>query len=145
MQSKTRSSDSQLRQYRSNQDQLNQELMTSRRISEQQLTSLNTKTQDALNKITIELDRTQRRLNEYERFTHGLLHEMVRRSVQLSDTLKRAREHQKQRESFSMTLPGYDTAMHTASKILNLTQDDLDDIMSTTDDSIHVGFLFYYN
>jgi hypothetical protein len=59
----------------------------------------------------------------------------------MNDNLKRAREHQKQRESFSMTLPGYDTAMHTASKILNLTQDDLDDIMSTTDDSIQVGFL----
>jgi hypothetical protein len=44
--------------------------MTSRRLSEQQLLTLNTKTQDALNKITIELDRTQRRLNEYERFTH---------------------------------------------------------------------------
>lgn len=68
---------------------------------------------------------------------------MIRRSVQMTDHLKRAREHQKHRESLSMTLPGYDTAMHTASKILNLTQDDLDDIMSTTDDSIQVGFPFF--
>ena len=66
---------------------------------------------------------------------------MIRRSIQITDTLKRAREHQRQRESFSMTLPGYDTAMNTASKILNLTQDDLDDIMSTTDESFQV--LFY--
>jgi hypothetical protein len=60
----------------------------------------------------------------------------------MNDNLKRAREHQKQRESLSMTLPGYDTAMNTASKILNLTQDDLDDIMSTTDDSFQVEFFF---
>lgn len=57
------------------------------------------------------------------------------------ETLKRVRDHQRQRESFSMTLPGYDTAMSTASKILNLTQDDLDDIMSTTDDSFQVRFI----
>jgi hypothetical protein len=63
---------------------------------------------------------------------------MIRRSIQMNDHLKRAREHHKQRESLSMTLPGYDTAMNTASKILNLTQDDLDDIMSTTDDSFQV-------
>lgn len=69
IQTKHRLSDTQLRQYRLNHDQLNQELQTSRRLSEQQLLSLNTKTQDALNKITVELDRTQRRLNEYERFT----------------------------------------------------------------------------
>ena len=66
---------------------------------------------------------------------------MIRRNTQMNDNLKRAREHQKQRESLSMTLPGYDTAMNTASKILNLTQDDLDDIMSTTDDSFQVRFL----
>jgi hypothetical protein len=66
---------------------------------------------------------------------------MIRRGIQMNDQLKRVREHQRQRESFSMTLPGYDTAMNTASKILNLTQDDLDDIMSTTDDSIQVGLL----
>jgi len=65
---------------------------------------------------------------------------MIRRNIQMNDNLKRAREHQKQRESLSMTLPGYDTAMNTASKILNLTQDDLDDIMSTTDESFQVYF-----
>ena len=64
---------------------------------------------------------------------------MIRRSLQMNDNLQRAREHQRQRESFSMTVPGYDNAMNTASKILNLTQDDLDDIMSTTDDSFQVG------
>lgn len=69
IQTKHRLSDTQLRQYRVNQDQLSQELQTSRRLSEQQLLTLNTKTQDALNRITVELDRTQRRLNEYERFT----------------------------------------------------------------------------
>ncbi|CAF2263431.1 unnamed protein product [Rotaria magnacalcarata] len=135
IQTKHRSTEQQLRQCRLNQEQLNQELLASHRLSEQQLLSLNTKNQDSLSKITFELNRTQRRLNEYERFTNGLLHEMVRRSIQMHDTLKRAREHQRQRESFSMTLPGYDTAMNTASKILNLTQDDLDDIMSTTDES----------
>ncbi len=67
---------------------------------------------------------------------------MIRRSVQMNDNLKRVRDHQKQRESFSMSLPGYDTAMNTASKILNLTQDDLDDIMSTTDESFQVDFIF---
>jgi hypothetical protein len=61
----------------------------------------------------------------------------------MNDNLKRAREHQKQRESLSMSLPGYDTAMNTASKILNLTQEDLDEIMSMTDDSFQVGLLFY--
>jgi len=60
----------------------------------------------------------------------------------MNDNLKRVRDHQKQRESFSMSLPGYDTAMNTASKILNLTQDDLDDIMSTTDESFQVDFVF---
>ncbi|CAF4848757.1 unnamed protein product [Rotaria sp. Silwood1] len=135
IQIKHRSSEQQLRQYRLNQEQLNQELLTARRSSEQQLLALNTKSQDALSKITLEFNRTQRRLNEYERFTNGFLHEMIRRSIQMNDNLKRAREHQRQRESFSMTLPGYDTAMNTASKILNLTQDDLDDIMSTTDES----------
>ena len=69
IQTKHRLGDTQLRQYRTNQDQLSQELQTSRRLSEQQLLTLNTKTQDALNRITVELDRTQRRLNEYERFT----------------------------------------------------------------------------
>lgn len=62
---------------------------------------------------------------------------MIRRNVQMSDQVKRARDHQRQRESLSMTLPGYDSAMNTASRILNLSQDDLDDIMSTTDDSFH--------
>jgi len=70
MQTKHRLGDQQLRQYRVNHEQLNQELSTSRRLSEQQLLTLNTKTQDALNKITLELDRCQRRLNEYERFTN---------------------------------------------------------------------------
>jgi len=60
---------------------------------------------------------------------------MIRRNVQVNDQVKRAREHQRQRESLSMTLPGYDSAMNTASRILNLSQDDLDDIMSTTDES----------
>jgi hypothetical protein len=64
---------------------------------------------------------------------------MIRRSVEINDNLKRTREHQKQRESFSMILPGYDTAMNTASKILNLTQDDLDEIMSISDQSFQVG------
>ena len=63
---------------------------------------------------------------------------MLRRSTQMNENLRRAREHQRQRESLSTTLPGYDTAMNTASKILNLTQDDLDDIMSTTDESFNV-------
>ncbi|CAF3604890.1 unnamed protein product [Rotaria sordida] len=135
IQTKHRLSEQQIRQCRLNQEQLNQELLTARRLTEQQLLSLNTKSQDTLNKMILELNRTQRRLNEYERFTNGFLHEMIRRNIQMNDTLKRAREHQKQRESFSMTLPGYDSAMNTASKILNLTQDDLDDIMSTTDES----------
>lgn len=56
----------------------------------------------------------------------------------MNSDLQRAREHQKYRESLSMALPGYDTAMNTASKILNLTQDDLDEIMSTADDSFQV-------
>ena len=47
---------------------------------------------------------------------------MIQRSIHVNENLKRAREHQKQRESLSMTLPGYDAAMNTASKILNLTQ-----------------------
>lgn len=66
---------------------------------------------------------------------------MIRRSVQLNETLQRAREHQRHRESLSSTLPGYDTALSTAGKILNLTQDDLDDIMSTTDESFQVKSL----
>ena len=74
----------------------------------------------------------------FEFVFQGFLHEMVRRSTQLSEHLRRAREHQKQRESLSTTMPGYDSAMNTASKILNLTQDDLDDIMSTTDESFNV-------
>jgi len=57
----------------------------------------------------------------------------------MNENLKRARENQKQRESLSITLPGYDTAMNTASKILNLTQDDLDELMSVTDESFQVG------
>ncbi len=64
---------------------------------------------------------------------------MIRRSIQLNEKVKRAHEHQKQRESLSTTLPGYDTAMHTASRILNLTQDDLDEIMSMTDESFQVN------
>ena len=60
---------------------------------------------------------------------------MIGRSHRLTDNLKRAREYQKQRESLSITLPGFDTAMTTASRILNLTQDDLDEIMSVTDES----------
>jgi hypothetical protein len=59
----------------------------------------------------------------------------------MNDNLKRTRDHQKQRESLSMSLPGYDTAIHTASKILNLSQDDLDDIMSTADENSQVEFL----
>lgn len=65
---------------------------------------------------------------------------MIRRSVQMTEQLHRVREHQRHRESMSMTLPGYDSAITTASKILNLTQDDLDEIMSTTDDSFQVCF-----
>jgi hypothetical protein len=64
---------------------------------------------------------------------------MIRRDNQAIEHLKRAREQQKQRESLSMTLPGYDTAMNTASRILNLTQDDLDDIMSVSDESFQVN------
>lgn len=56
----------------------------------------------------------------------------------MHESLKRAHGSQKHRESLSMSLPGYDTAMNTASKILNLTQDDLDEIMSMTDESFHV-------
>ena len=130
-------------------------MLASRRLAEQQLFSLNAKSQEALTKLTSELDRTSRCVNEYERFIHvrtaagsssidihivvqGFLHEMIRRSIQMNSDLQRAREHQKYRESLSMTLPGYDTAMNTASKILNLTQDDLDEIMSTADDSFQV-------
>jgi hypothetical protein len=64
---------------------------------------------------------------------------MIRRDIQMNENLKRTREHQKQRDSLSMTLPGYDTAMNTASKILNLTQDDLDEIMSITDESFQIN------
>lgn len=63
---------------------------------------------------------------------------MIQRNVKINDKLKRTRESQKQRESLSMSLPGYDTAMNTASKILNLTQDDLDEIMSLADESFQV-------
>jgi hypothetical protein len=63
----------------------------------------------------------------------------------MKENLKRAHEHQKQRESLSMTLPGYDTAMNTASRILNLTQDDLDEIMSMTDESFQVWLPFLLN
>ena len=65
---------------------------------------------------------------------------MIGRSIRVTDQLKRAREYQKQRESLSTTLPGYDHAMNTASRILNLTQDDLDEIMSVTDDSFQGNF-----
>jgi len=64
---------------------------------------------------------------------------MIRRSIQMNENLKRTREHQKQRESLSMALPGYDTAMNTASRILNLTHDDLDEIMSVTDESFQAN------
>ncbi|CAF0899230.1 unnamed protein product [Rotaria sp. Silwood1] len=139
MQTKFRLNDQQLRQIRLNNEQLNQELLTSRQLSEQQLLTLNTKNQDSLKKITSELERTLQRLNEYERFINDLLYEIIRRSVQMNEKLKRAREHQKQRESLSMTLPGYDLAMNTASKILNLTQDDLDEIMSIADESFQAN------
>ncbi|CAF1204714.1 unnamed protein product [Adineta steineri] len=135
IQTKHRLNEQQLRQHRLNHEHINQELLTTRRLSEQQLLTLNTKNQETLNELAFELDRTRRSLHEHEKFTNGLLYEMIRRSIQMKDNVKRAREHQRQRESLSMTLPGYDTAMSTASKILNLTQDDLDDIMSITDDS----------
>jgi hypothetical protein len=64
---------------------------------------------------------------------------MIQRGNQATDHLKRAREQQKHRESLTMILPGYDTAMNTASRILNLTQDDLDEIMSVTDESFQVN------
>lgn len=60
----------------------------------------------------------------------------------MNENLKKAREFQKPRESLSMTLPGFDSAMNTASKILNLTQDDLDEIMSVTDESFQVRFVY---
>lgn len=63
---------------------------------------------------------------------------MIRRNSDLRETLRRTAEHQKQRDSLSMTLPGYDAAMNTASKILNLTQDDLDEIMSMTDETFQI-------
>ena len=63
---------------------------------------------------------------------------MIQRNMKMNEKLKRTRENQKQRESLSMTLPGYDSAMNTASKILNLTQDDIDEIMSMTDESFQV-------
>ncbi|CAF2044454.1 unnamed protein product [Rotaria magnacalcarata] len=138
-QSKSRSSEQQIRQIRLSNEKLNQELTTSRQLYEQQLLILNTKSQDSLKKITTELDRTFQRLNDYERFIHDLFQEMIRRSTQINDKLKRAREHQKQRESLSMALPGFDSAMHTASKILNLTQDDLDEIMSIADESFQTN------
>ncbi|CAF5217903.1 unnamed protein product, partial [Rotaria magnacalcarata] len=101
-QSKSRSSEQQIRQIRLSNEKLNQELTTSRQLYEQQLLILNTKSQDSLKKITTELDRTFQRLNDYERFIHDLFQEMIRRSTQINDKLKRAREHQKQRESLSM-------------------------------------------
>ncbi|CAF1450168.1 unnamed protein product [Adineta ricciae] len=135
LQTKYRLIDQQLRQTRLHNEQLNEDLSTSRRMSEQQLLTLNTKSQDSLKKITSELDQTLQRSNEYEKFIRDLLNELIQRNVQMNENLKKAREFQKQRESLSMTLPGFDSAMNTASKILNLTQDDLDEIMSVTDES----------
>ncbi|CAF0935825.1 unnamed protein product [Adineta ricciae] len=135
LQTKYRLIDQQLRQVRLHNEQLNEELSTSRRISEQQLLTLNTKSQDSLKKITSELDQTLQRSNEYEKFIRDLLNDLIQRNVQMNENLKKARDFQKQRESLSMTLPGFDSAMNTASKILNLTQDDLDEIMSATDES----------
>jgi hypothetical protein len=63
-----RSNDQELRQIRLNNEQLNQDLVTSHSLSEQQLLILNSKSQDSLKKITSELDRALQRLNEYERF-----------------------------------------------------------------------------
>ena len=71
-------------------------------------------------------------------FLQEFLAELIRRTSELRETARRAHEHQKQRDSLSMTLPGYDAAMNTASKILNLTQDDLDEIMSMTDESFQI-------
>lgn len=51
-------------------DQVNQELLAARRLSEQQLMTFNSKNQDTLSKFTLESDRIRRRLNEYERFIH---------------------------------------------------------------------------
>ncbi len=68
VQTKLRSNDQQLRQLRLNNEKLNEELLTSRRLSDQQLLTLNNKSQDSLKNITLELDRTLRRLNDYERF-----------------------------------------------------------------------------
>ena len=68
IQSNFRYNDQQLRQVRLNNEQLNQELLTTRRQAEQQLLTLNNKSQDSLKKITLELDRKLQRLNEYERF-----------------------------------------------------------------------------
>ncbi|UJR28714.1 hypothetical protein I4U23_009943 [Adineta vaga] len=135
LQTKYRLNEQQLRQTRLYNEQINEELITSRRLSEQQLFTLNTKSQESLKKITLELDRTLQRLNQYETFIHNLLNELIQRNVQMNENLKKTREFQKQRESLSMTLPGFDSAMNTASKILNLTQDDLDEIMSITDES----------
>ncbi|CAF0902786.1 unnamed protein product [Adineta steineri] len=139
IQSKFRLNDQQLRQIRLQNEQLNQELATCRRLSEQQLLTLNTKSQESLKKLTSELDRTIQRSNEYEKFIKELLNELIQRNIQMNDSLKKAREYQKQRESLSLTLPGYDTAMNTASKILNLTQDDLDELMSVTDESFQAN------
>lgn len=49
---------------------MNQELASARRLSEQQILLNNTKTQETLTKLTLELDRTRRRLSDYERFIH---------------------------------------------------------------------------
>ena len=70
MQTKFRSTEQQFRQNRLDQDRLNEELTSSRRSFDQQLSILNNKSQDSLKKITTELDRTLQRLNEYERFIH---------------------------------------------------------------------------
>lgn len=68
MQSKYRQNEQQIRQIRSNNDQLNQELTTARRLSEQQLFSVSNKSQDTLTKMNLEIERIRRRLTDYERF-----------------------------------------------------------------------------
>ncbi|CAF0919771.1 unnamed protein product, partial [Didymodactylos carnosus] len=135
IQSKLRYSEQQMRQCRLNNDQLNNEIVNCRHLSEQQLITFNMKTQDSLSKMNNELSHTHKRLNEHEKFITGFINEMIQRSNQMMDNIRRTREQQKQRESFSISMPGYDNAMNISKKILNLTQDDLDDIMSTTDES----------
>jgi hypothetical protein len=63
---------------------------------------------------------------------------MTRRIDEKNEQLQKVQEQQKHRESLSLALPGFDSAMNTASRILNLTQDDLDELMSMTDDSFQV-------